>query len=281
MYPGCQFDHALILQGEQGLGKSSALIAIAGEAHYIEVTDLQNEKEFAEKLRGKLVIDFSEGSVFYKADQSRIKAQITNRSDNYRIPYERVTSDHKRRCVFALTSNPPEILKDETGNRRWWPVQVKDVIDVAWIRDNREQLLAEAKHSVIDLKESIWEVPKHLIKEQHDALRVHEPNEDAYIEWYYDLTETEQAVGVTIRDAYRSVFGPVSRGDDTRYDREMSKATEMSIARIFKGPLALKRDTKSRDSRWIPVDALNGLILTVEKPEEEESDIINHAIANF
>lgn len=278
LYPGCQFDHALILQGDQGLGKSSALIAIAGEDMYVEITELQKGKDFAEQLRGKVVIDFSEGAVFKKADQEAIKSQITNRSDTYRIPYERVSSDHKRRCVFALTSNPTEVLKDDTGNRRWWPVQVKEVIDVTWIRENREQLLAEAKHRVVTLKESMWEVPKHLIKEQHDALRVHEANEDAYIEWYYDLTNEERAAGVTTRDAYRAVFG-ISIRDDVRVSREMTKSTEMSIARIFKGPLELVRDPKSKVAKWIPADPLRDYPSVLK--EDEESDIISHALANF
>jgi hypothetical protein len=182
--------------------------------------------------------------------------------------------------VFALTSNPTEILKDDTGNRRWWPVQVKDVIDVTWIRENREHLLAEAKHRVVTLNETMWEVPKHLIKEQHDALRVHEANEYAYLEWYYDLTNEEKNAGVTIRDAYRAVFG-ISIRDDVRVSREMTKSTEMSIARIFKGPLELMRDPKSKTARWVPSDPLRDYPTLIKNADKETEDIINNAIANF
>lgn len=270
MYPGCQFDHALILQGDQGLAKSSALIAIATENNYVEVTKKLDQKEFAEKLRGKMVIDFSEGAVFYKSDQAEIKSQITNRSDTYRIPYERTTSDHKRRCVFALTSNPTEILKDDTGNRRWWPVMVTEVIDVKWIEDNRDQLLAEARHRVVNEHETIWEVPKHMLQSQHDSLRVHEANEDAYIEWYEALAPDVRTRGVSVRDAYHGVFGMNSKYGEGVYAKEISRATEMSIARVFKGPLKLVKDPKSKTSTWIPSNPLQGLTLVTQEDAQED-----------
>lgn len=141
--PGCQVDTKPVLEGDQGIGKSSGLRALAGPDWYAEShQDLMN-KDFFITLQGKWLVEISEMDAFSRSEVERVKAVISCRSDRYRRPYGRHAHDHPRRCVFAGTTNRNDWNRDETGARRFWPVACNQV-DVEWIEENREQLFAEA-----------------------------------------------------------------------------------------------------------------------------------------
>lgn len=141
--PGCQADHMLILEGDQGIGKSSALRILGGTWHSETPSAIGTTDAYL-ALRGKWIVEMSELASMRRADIDALKTFLTAPSDYYRAPYAREAVEHVRHCVFAGTVNSWEgYLRDSTGNRRFWPVAVKGV-DVEALTADREQLLAEA-----------------------------------------------------------------------------------------------------------------------------------------
>ncbi len=143
--PGCKVDHVLVLEGRQGAGKSSALAALCADEDWFtdQVPDLRDQKAAAEILQGPWIVELAELAALGRAETERTKAWITTRRDRYRSPWGKNAQGHPRRCVFAATTNADAYLKDPTGARRWWPVEV-GIVDVEALREARGQLWAEA-----------------------------------------------------------------------------------------------------------------------------------------
>jgi hypothetical protein len=143
MKPGCKMDNVIILKGAQGKLKSSSIAALAGSDWFTdELPDLQT-KDAAIQLAGKWIIEVSELSAFKRSDVETIKKFMSRSNDRYRAPYERTAADHLRQCVFVATTNDEQFLKDQTGNRRFWPLAC-GTIEVEAIKRDRDQLWAEA-----------------------------------------------------------------------------------------------------------------------------------------
>lgn len=146
MNPGCQADYMLILEGPQGLGKSSACSIIGGEWFSDSLPDQVASKDASQHLRGKWLIEVAELQAMSKSDTAALKGFITRRVERYRPPHGRLEVDEPRQCVFVGTTNASTYLKDETGARRYWPVRVgvEGPLDLEGLRRDRDQLFAEA-----------------------------------------------------------------------------------------------------------------------------------------
>jgi len=214
--PGCQFDYVLVIEGEQGIRKSSSF-AILGGDWYHETTESPDNKDFFMSLQGNLIIEFSEGETLSRGEIKKLKAVITTKFDKYRSPYERNVQTHPRRCVFAMTTNQSEYLKDETGNRRWLPVAAKGIVNTDWLTENRDQLMAEALHRVTVLKETTYEFPAVTAEEQAKR-QVVSPNADRVKEWYYGLREEHKRQGVTPHMVFVSALGMAESQKFSRMD---------------------------------------------------------------
>lgn len=142
--PGCRADHVLILEGAQYIGKSSALAVLGGE-WFTDAALRIGDKEALQLIRGKWIVELPELDSFNRAESSASKAFFSQFVDRYRASYGRRPADVARQCVFAGTVNHEVYLKDDTGNRRYWPVLCRKV-DLDGLRRDRDQLWAEAVH---------------------------------------------------------------------------------------------------------------------------------------
>ena len=156
MRPGCKVDTMPVFEGSQGMGKSSAL-AILGGDWFGECHEDFGSKDFVLSLKGKWLIEVAEMHSFKRQDVDRLKGIMSTCIDRVRVPYGRMTEDHPRQSVFAGTTNRDDWQQDDTGARRFWAIRC-GFLNLDWIRDNREQLFAEAV-ARFNAGETWWSVP--------------------------------------------------------------------------------------------------------------------------
>jgi predicted P-loop ATPase/phage/plasmid primase-like uncharacterized protein len=154
--PGCKLDNVLILEGSQGLYKSTALKVLGGE-WFTDAPLRFGDKDSYAIMRGRWVIELAEMDSFNKAESEAAKQFFGQYIDRYRNFYGKRASDVPRQQVFAGTTNKYVYLKDETGNRRYWPVRAIE-IDLEGLRATRDLLWAEAVAAFND-GEAWWETP--------------------------------------------------------------------------------------------------------------------------
>lgn len=141
--PGCKADCALVLEGAQGRRKSSVLRALAGEDWFFDGMHDLHGKDASAALRGKWIIELPELSAMRRSDNEAIKAFLSRTEERFRPAYGRTEVVEPRRCVFAGTTNRSDWLTDDTGGRRFWPVEV-GLIDTDAVKRDRDQIWAEA-----------------------------------------------------------------------------------------------------------------------------------------
>lgn len=121
--PGAKFDHMIVTNGPQGIGKTLLPNKLAGKWFSNSLDDIRN-KDAYEALQGVWIMEMGEMTATRKADLEATKNFISKQEDVFRAAYARHKAYHKRQCVFWGTSNDPEFLRDRTGNRRYWPITV-------------------------------------------------------------------------------------------------------------------------------------------------------------
>lgn len=169
MEPGCKADHMLVLVGPQGVGKSYLLHRLGGPWFSDSLVTVQGREAF-EALQGAWIVEMGELAATRKAEAEAIKHFLTKQVDIYRAAYGRHTVAYARQCVFFGTTNDYEFLRDRTGNRRFWPVEVGTRAPVRDLWDDLSedevgQLWAEAV-ALYDEGESL-----HLPRELADIAR--------------------------------------------------------------------------------------------------------------
>lgn len=142
MCPGVKFDYMLILEGAQGMRKSTLLRTLAGD-WFADTGLVLGDKDSYQQLQGVWLYEIPELDAFNKTDVMKIKAYVASQEDYFRASFDRRAAKYPRQVVFAGTTNEDHYLTDTTGNRRFWPVRVTRLIDIDWVQEVREQLLAE------------------------------------------------------------------------------------------------------------------------------------------
>ena len=120
--PGCKFDYTMILQGPQGIGKSTFLQLLAlNDGWFNDSLDSLDSDKAAQSLMGSWIIELAELKSLARTagGVDSVKRFLTATQDKYRVPYERRADVFLRQCVFAGTTNKSDFLQDETGNRRF------------------------------------------------------------------------------------------------------------------------------------------------------------------
>jgi putative DNA primase/helicase len=197
MKPGCKVDTVPVLEGGQGIGKSSALAVLGGD-WFVEGHESVMSKDFFGVLNGHMLVEISEMHSFTRAEVERIKGIISCQVDRYRKAYGRNTEDHPRHTVLVCTTNRDDWQRDETGARRFWPVACGE-INIDWIRENREQLFAEAVH-LYKTGGQWWNVPVDEQRAQVNLRRDVDSWEDVIGKWLTDSARTRVLIGDVLSD---------------------------------------------------------------------------------
>ncbi|WP_185460808.1 virulence-associated E family protein [Listeria rocourtiae] len=142
--PGTKFDQVLTLTGKQGLGKSTLLDKLGKEWYSDSLEDLHGKAAY-ELLQGYWIMELGELSALNKTEVEKAKAFISAREDRFRVAYGENVQGFPRQCIFIATTNDNTFLRDGTGNRRFWPIEVhgygkksvftdlkEDVVDQIW-----------------------------------------------------------------------------------------------------------------------------------------------------
>lgn len=150
---GCKFDHVLVIEGSQGLGKSTALRTLSTfgddeeEAYFtdsVTVKDIEN-KDSVMQMAGSLIVELAEMVGFGKRADEEMKRWVTLQKIKVRLAYAKYVQEFPRTFVLAATTNSYDYLNDPSGNRRYWPFE-STAIDIEALRKDRNQLWAEAVH---------------------------------------------------------------------------------------------------------------------------------------
>jgi predicted P-loop ATPase len=123
MEPGCKYDPMVVLSGPQGIGKSTLLDKMSKGWFNDSIRTFEG-KEASELLQGVWLVEISELDAFRRTDVARIKQFLSLRADRFRAAYGRHVKEMARNCVFFGTTNSDEYLRDDTGDRRFLPVDV-------------------------------------------------------------------------------------------------------------------------------------------------------------
>lgn len=190
--PGAKFDEMLVLESGQGKDKSSALeiMAVRKEWFSDSFPLSADNRETLEMLTGKLIIECAELQGMKKTEIEHVKAMLSRNTDRGRPVWNRIQVEQPRECVFIGTSNSRDYLKDQSGNRRFWPVSVKQ-FNLDALRRDRDQLWGEAAFTEalgysIRLDRSLWGAAA---KEQAKRLDVAtDPFTDTLSNYLADIT---------------------------------------------------------------------------------------------
>jgi predicted P-loop ATPase/5S rRNA maturation endonuclease (ribonuclease M5) len=255
--PGCKADCMPILECGQGVKKSTMLSVLVGQSLFANATSNVHHVDFFQCLQGKWLVEFAELHQFSKADITKLKDIMSTPIDTYRVSYGRTPGDYPRQSIFAGTTNETTYLSDNTGARRFWPIEVKS-INIQRLRDTRDQLFAEAtfiyqsEHPQFDedrTTSSWWIMPKTSAEEQ-ESRRIRDPWEDDIHEFIkYKSTVTTQEI---IKDCLKIETARKTRFDEMRIG---------SILRLLK--MKRKRIRIGDEFKW-------AFVKVVEHPYELE-----------
>ena len=150
--PGIKFDCMLVLDGEQGIGKSTLFKELAGEEYFsdsLQLSDMDS-KAAAEKIQGFWICEIAELAGMKKADIEKVKSFLSSSDDKFRPSYGKTVESHPRQGIMVASVNGDRgYLRDITGNRRFWVVklhQTEQVKTFEFSEEDRDQIWAEAKH---------------------------------------------------------------------------------------------------------------------------------------
>lgn len=216
---GCKVDTCLILESpSQGLKKSFGVSKLVpNRAWFSESFDGDvTAKDTMLGLRGKWLIEIPEIDKLFRQETSDIKAFLSKQVDSYRAPYARVSQDNPRECVFVGTTNRSDYLRDETGNRRFWPVKITG-LNTAAIERDRDQLWAEAV-SLYRANTPWW-----ITDNEHEVLSMAVEQQSARLfehPWQSRIEDHLSKCGgeITMGDVFAGLGIPIAnmRGNDAR-----------------------------------------------------------------
>lgn len=238
--PGKKFDHVLILEGTQGVGKSTAVRNLASDEWFTDTHFDIKDKDAVLSLGAVWLVELGELSGMRKADVDQLKEFISRTIDRIRVPYGRLPERFPRQCVFVGTTNSGEYFRDQTGNRRFWPVSVGKC-DFEAVKKDRDQLFAEAV-AAYTLGEALYldDEAANAQAEEEQNLRTYEmdflPEISNALDKDYDRPEPERLFPTTgfEMDVVFTGDGPLAKYNAEGYNRNRAAAVFRKLGFIKK-----------------------------------------------
>lgn len=142
--PGCKFDTCLVLAGKQGVGKSTFWKVLASPPWFCDTAQAQ-DKDLQLCIHSTWIYELAElETITTKKESGQIKALLSGSSDKFRAPYASSIETHDRRSIFVATCNRTDFLRDETGSRRYWvidiPNLIHNMINIPELQKNRDAI---------------------------------------------------------------------------------------------------------------------------------------------
>ena len=233
--PGCKFDHVLVLEGEQGIGKSG-ICKILGGDWAGDFTIDPHSKDSIQLMQGCWIMELAELEVTKRSEADALKAFLTRQVDEARMPYARLPVRFPRQSIFIASKNPGAdgtYLNDDTGNRRWWPVALNPKngqADFKGLKAARNQLFAEAVQLMSDSStggEKLYMDTDELRSFAKTVVSARHPEEvwsEIVSKWLSELPKSQDFVTA------REIFVGALAGFDKQFDR----MTALRVARAMK-----------------------------------------------
>ncbi len=245
--PGCEFHTVLVLEGEQGVGKSR-LVAALGKEWYADLNLDPHHKDTVACMRNKWIIEVSEMVCLKKSEINAMRGFLSRSTDRHRFSHKRLPEDCPRQSIFIGTINPEEVgyLADNTGNRRYLPVSVPDgfKIKVEKMHENVDQIWAEVVY-----KYKNENLTLHISEERIEEIAKEEVDKRKPIdEWYMvvrDWLDTDKVDGrirkhVTSLEIWTDCLNGVAR--------RITRLDQVRITQIMK-ELQWRKGAFTKDSQ--------------------------------
>jgi hypothetical protein len=200
--PGCKFDTIVVLESKEGWNKSLAFSTLAGDNNFSDVSILgHNAREVQEQLSEVWIHENADLAGMRKAEVEHVKAFASRQSDDARPAYGHFQKKQKRHSIEVGTTNGDEYLQSQTGNRRFWPLIVRSMIDIDTLKRDRlllwgETAKCESAGETITLDEAMWP----MAAVEQEKRRTKDPWENVVADIPYHLGQTvdgEQRVAST------------------------------------------------------------------------------------
>jgi predicted P-loop ATPase len=290
MKPGCQADYALVLESPQGWGKNRALrhLMPAGKGNWFSDTGITlGNKDSYQNLHGVWVYCLDEMASVHGAEVKTMRNFMTGTVDRYRPSYGHFAQEFPRQNIFICTINPEAggYFADRTGNRRFWPIEMKRRAEVDKLVKVRDQLWAEAR-VLYDKKVPHWPDAKLLkLCEEQQGRRVQiEPWNEVVGEWLARGAPMRDESGMFMRERRVNTARGLTTSEVLVHalgfpPTQMNKGPAMRAAQVLKdlGFQHTARETHDgiRDRYYKPgaavLTSVGGLAETISKqPSKKE-----------
>lgn len=260
--PGAKFDSCLVMTGAQGVGKSTLLRKLSF-GYFVDKVEDVDSVAAAELVVRSWIVEFAELSGLRKSDFNSVKNFLSTQDDTFRAPYAKFPETHPRRCVFSATCNDATILRDPTGNRRFWVIPIDKT---------------KMKKSPFDVTESevlqIWAEVNEIYKTHSESLILNAEDAktaEALQEAYREEDPWESEISNFLSHKVPENWDAMTMGEHVNYftkdenvleklDAEPGKIYRERICckEIWEECIQLNREMKVADTRRIG-QILNGL----------------------
>ena len=238
--PGCKFDNMIVLQGGQGIGKSSIDLLSPLYSNTITIDEFGN-KDLIDKMNKSWIVIVDELDSYNQKGMASVKNFLSNTKDAARLAYERNTQTFDRHCVFIATTNECKFLRDKTSlyERRFWVIRCKKTTRDSRVRDILQQdyvsqLWAEAVHYYNENPRQYLDIPCDMIDTFNDTMMQYKTlTNDVAIEYVKDMLEKSYCVNK--KGAFNSKFDFVNQYKEGHLydDKNVQKINRIPLSYIL------------------------------------------------